>query len=261
MTISEHLLEGAPNFRDLGGHDAAEGTRVRSNQLFRSDSLARLTDADLLKLKAARIGLIYDLRGQDERTRDPNRLPDPERTQTIFGSDAFELNAVNFFGWRERIKDPNFGPESANLWLLSAYTEMPRLFAGLLSSVIERLSTPNSPVMVIHCTAGKDRTGFLSAMLLLGLGVSRDDVFEDYLLSGRRKPPEVLLAAMLGDELHELPSKVLAALHTMASVREEYLGAALGRIENDFGSVELYLESACGLTSLQRDRLYLRLLD
>jgi protein-tyrosine phosphatase len=181
--------------------------------------------------------------------------------ETLVGLDSNDLEAVSLFAWRERITDPTFDAESARQWMLGAYAGMPKLFAGFLASVFDRLSAPSSPVTLMHCTAGKDRTGFVCAMLLVALGVSRDDVFEDYLLSGKRRSPEELLQTLLGGELHRQPPKICAALLTMADVREDYLGTALRSIERDFGSVEAYLVQACRLGSTQWDRLRTQLLN
>lgn len=261
MTHTRVLFEGAPNFRDLGGHKAAHGQRVRRGRLYRSDALAQLTDADLERLAGLEIGLLYDLRCADERNRHPNRWPAGTTPETICGSDADELQALRVFDWRDRIDDPNFVTDSARQWMLRAYAEMPRLFAGVLGSIIDRFGEPERPAALLHCTAGKDRTGFVSAILLLGLGVSHHDVFTDYMLSARRKRPEVLLRAMLGDELHQLPAATLAALHTMAAVRTDYLATALRAVEHDFGEVETYLQRACGISRKQLMRFRNNLLE
>src|SRR5438445_7367024 len=126
-------LKGAPNFRDLGGYRAAGGCRIRSGRLFRSESLARLTDADLASVATLNIELLYDLRTADERARESNRWPAGKALETLAGLDSNELGAVCLFGWRERISDPAFNAESARQWMLGAYAGMPRLFAGVLA--------------------------------------------------------------------------------------------------------------------------------
>src|ERR1700738_891572 len=106
-----------------------------------------------------------------------------------------------------------------------AYASMTKLFAGVLGSAFERLGAPAAPATLIHCTAGKDRTGFTSAVVLLALGVSRDEVFEDYLLTRNRRSPEALLHALLGPDLTRQSPITSAAMLTIADVHEEYLGA------------------------------------
>lgn len=252
-------FQGAPNFRDIGGYRGADGRTIRSGRLFRSEALARLTDADLDKLAVLDIGLLCDLRAADERQREPNRWPPSLTTETLGCLVSDELAAVRFFGWRQCIADPAFDAAAARQWILHAYGEMPRLFAGLLASLFDRLAA-ESPATLIHCTAGKDRTGFVCAALLLALGASHDDIFENYLLTRRRRPPESLLQVLLGDAADSLPAATHAALMTMADVREDYLGTALSTIERDFGGIAAYLETACALHPEKGDRLRDRLL-
>jgi len=137
---------------------------------------------------------------------------------------------------------------------------MPALFAGLIATLLLRLGAPAAPATLIHCTAGKDRTGFVCALLLAALGVHRDDIFANYLLTRQRRPPEDLLKVLLGDELAHQSAATRAALMVMADVREDYLGTALSRIDGDFGGIERYLAKACQLDDQRRDQLFAALL-
>lgn len=261
MTILPTELEGAPNFRDLGGYRAADGSRVRRGRLFRSESLERLTDADLEQVASLDIALVYDLRNVDERTRAANRWPPGKILDTVAGIDSLQLEMVSVFGWRERIADPTFDAAAACHWMQDAYAKMPRLFAGVLASAFDRLGAPAAPATLIHCTAGKDRTGFASAMVLLALGVVRDEVFEDYLLTRDRRSPEALLHTLLGPDSTRQSPTTREAMLVIADAREHYLGSALHAIERDFGSVEGYLALACGLDSARSSRLRSQLLE
>jgi protein-tyrosine phosphatase len=260
MMRSSCALDGAPNFRDFGGWQAANGAHVRKAHLFRSDALARLTDADLVTIASLNIGLLYDLRGADERERHPNRWPNANPVDIRTGFDANGMAAVHVFHWRERISDLAFDERAAHAWMLQAYTNMPALFAPAVTSLFEQLAAPSASATLVHCTAGKDRTGFVCAMLQLALGVAQDDVFADYLLSNQLCPPEALLQALLGDEFAQLRAATAAAMRTMARVEEAYLGAALQTIEHDFGGLNAYFEQACGLSAARRSQLYAGLL-
>lgn len=261
MAPTSLALDGAPNFRDIGGYPGADGRTVRCGRLFRSEALARLTDADLGSLAALNIELVCDLRAADERDREPNRWPPGRPFEAVGNVAADELSGVQVFGWRQRIADPAFDALAARQWILRAYSEMPRLFAGSLAALFSRLGAESSPATLIHCTAGKDRTGFVCAILLHALGVSRDDIFANYLLTRRYRPAEQLLQALIGDEFDRLPSTTQAALMIMADVRDDYLETALARIDEDFGSVDGYLAKACQLEPEGRDRLRARLLE
>lgn len=260
--MSQHRIgfEGAPNFRDLGAALAGRGPRLLPGRVFRSESLAGLTDADLAELRGLKIGLLYDLRAPDERERQPNRWPAGVPLETVAGLDGNELAAVRFAGWRQRLYDPGFDADAARHWLTSAYADMPRIFGSLLGAVFDRLAAPTPPAILLHCTAGKDRTGFVCAMLLFALEVPREDVFADYLLTGELRPPADLLQTLLGDELHALAPAARAALGVMAGVDAAYLETALAAIGRQFGHVDAYLQQACGLTPAKRERLQSQLL-
>ena len=274
-------LESAPNFRDLGGLCGIDGRRIRVGQLYRSEALSRLSDHDLNHIATLNIALVVDLRTTEERLRSRNRWPQERReekternvpgsttekiVETLEGlenpngrhagkADTDTLNAVNLFGWRERIADPTLDPAAARQWMQHAYTEMPYLFANFLTAVFARLGTPANPapITLLHCTAGKDRTGFMSAMLQFALGVRHDDVMHNYLLTRERRSPEHLLQTLLNQELAQANATTRAALLTIADVDADYLSCALHTIERDYGSLHHYFSQACGMNA---DRL------
>jgi protein-tyrosine phosphatase len=118
--------------------------------------------------------------------------------------------------------------------------------------------------MLIHCTAGKDRTGFLTALILLSLGVPLDEVHYDYALTEKYTDMERMMAAsaaylkgIVGDKL-EADSEMLRLL---CGTSPDYLNAALGAIERDYGSVESYLAQTAGFDAVKRERLRARLLE
>jgi protein-tyrosine phosphatase len=129
-----------------------------------------------------------------------------------------------------------------------------------LTRVVERLLSGGAP-MLVHCSAGKDRTGFVIAMLLYSLEVPEELIREDYLAS-RHWPGAVHHRASLAARLGRfMPAEEIeAAVDTVIDVRDVYLDAALGALRRDFGSVERYLERAAGLDAARLERLRERLL-
>ena len=257
-------LEGAPNFRDVGGLVCADGRQIRKNLVFRSEALARLTDSDLTHIARLNITLVVDLRSGEERARSANRWPQGTFPETLSEQENRNRNAVNLFGWRERIADPTFDAAAARLWMRDAYANMPQLFAGVLTEIFTRLSAaPNADApcaTLIHCTAGKDRTGFTCAMLQLALGARRDDVMRDYLRTSELRTPAELLETLLGRELANASDSTRAALLTIADVDADYLNLALHTIERDFGDLQTYFRRACGMDAEKLDQLRSHLL-
>jgi protein-tyrosine phosphatase len=254
-------LKGAPNFRELFVRRTADGRKIRRGRFFRSGALTHLNEQDRSALAALGIELVFDLRTHDEQERAPNHWPGGAQPE-FWNSPGTEAHlAAPVFDWRSRLTDPDFDPAGARAWILRAYTCMPRLFAGQLSVLFDRLGAPRSPTTLVHCSAGKDRTGFICAMVLFALGAQRAVVIEDYLLTRDRMPAAGLLQAMLGREMEAISTKLRAALMVMAEVREDYLDAALHEIGREFGGVDRYLEEACGLDAERRRRLQAQMLE
>jgi protein-tyrosine phosphatase len=163
-------LEGAVNFRDLGGYPAGGGMRTRWRVLFRADGLGDLTEADLDVLRALGIRTVVDLRSGDELERGR------------YDVDAHPV-AFHHFPIIERLPDPEEFDRRPGL-LGSQYQEMLRDAGAQIVAALEVLADPDALPAVFHCTAGKDRTGVLSAMVLSLLGVDDQVVVADYALSG-----------------------------------------------------------------------------
>jgi len=256
-------LAGAPNFRAIAPLPAAGGARLRAARVFRSDALHRLTDEDLDRLPRYRIDTVLDLRRDDERARMPSRWPARAAPRTLTFDSPPELQAVQAGGWRPMIDDPGFGPDQARHWMAQTYRRMPRSLAPAVREALARVAAPppgaGPATLLVHCTAGKDRTGFVCAMLLAALGVPAEAIMDDYLESSRRRPPDELAAALIAWSGIRPSANGIAAIEAIASVRPEYLDAAHRQIEDDWGSVPAYLRT-CGLDDTTRERLAAALL-
>jgi len=163
-------LQGAVNFRDLGGYAAEGGRRTRWRVLFRADGLGELTESDLSVLRALGIRTVIDLRsgGELERGR--------------FDVDAHPV-AFHHFPFMEELPDAE-DFERRPGFLGSQYREFLSDAGGQIRAALEVLADPAALPAVFHCTAGKDRTGVLSAIVLSLLGVDEPTVVADYALSG-----------------------------------------------------------------------------
>ncbi len=249
-----HRLEGAPNFRDLGGYTTCDGGRVRRGRLFRSQSLAQLSDADVDALHRLGVQLVCDLRSDGERRRAPNRLhPQFGGERLEIGIDA-DLRANGNPFLAAVMADPT--PTAARGVMLSIYGDLPGAFAPIWPRLIDGLLERQRLPALIHCTAGKDRTGFACALLLLALDVPRDEVYRDYLRTRELFPPEPaareLMAAFAARSGQPFELEVLLPF---ATVEVDYLDAALSAIERHHGGVDRYLQDVAGLDAARRGRL------
>ncbi len=239
-------LEGATNFRDLGGYEAVDGRRVRWHRLFRSDELHALTPSDLGTLEALGIEEALDMRYGPERAGEPARLPGSVASVHIGLPEApgvSLLETLNLGGVSSA--------EVAKSWLTASYAGYPEKYAPACRAILCRLVAEDAPPLLFHCTAGKDRTGFATAVVLETLGVPRETIMEDYLLTNRHwdrgnREPE------------GLPREIYDPVF---SAREEYLAASWATLDRDYGGLEGWLDDAVGFVAGERERLRAAMLE
>ena len=223
-------LEGATNFRDLGGYRTPEG-RTRWGAVFRSDGLHRLTTTDIAALDQLGLRVVYDLRTDWERDQSPSALPAGLRSEALtIGGDASRTAELAELFRREVPED----------FLWTAYRDIVELDATTLGRLLTALAEAPLPAL-FHCTAGKDRTGISAALLLSVLGVDEATVLDDYELSAvhytdRNKSRYSELLG-LDDRQYGVVFGVsrAAMADTLAALREQH------------GSIEGYLVDKAGV--------------
>jgi protein-tyrosine phosphatase len=250
-------LEGVDNFRDFGGYVTAAGQAIRPGQLYRSAHHGQATDADLAAIAALNIAVIVDLRRGEERQRTPSRRHDGFTAQLIEndGNEAVSDPFVDF------IKTSDVSEEAFRGYMLGYYRDAPfdDRHLDLFSRYFHALGQAEGPIL-IHCTAGKDRTGLLAALTHHVAGVHRDDIFADYLLTNtvasfERRLPAV--SKMIVELSGRTPTD--SAVRTAVSVDAAYLERAFAVIEDQNGSIDAYLEQALGVDADLRGRVEARL--
>lgn len=252
-------LKGAPNFRDLGGYLTASGRRVRRGQLFRSDGLDLLTTEDYATLHALGIRLVCDLRSDLERSQKPTQWPQHLLPTTLVMDVNADMRAGNS-GLNDMLRaDPS--PSGALAMMMHIYRFVPDALTKHLGKFFRAVTEDGHLPLILHCSAGKDRTGVLSAILLLALGVSRETVVADYM-----KTNEYRDVQKLEKKIFELMEPILGGppphetVEIMAGVQAAYLEAALDAIDSRHDSIESYLESA-GVTKTQVAEFHSRMLE
>lgn len=237
------ILEGAVNFRDLGGYPTSGGRTTRWRIMYRSDSLADLTAVDLAVLEELGIRTLCDFRVPVETARNPDRLPVGHGMRLVpigfLPEGALDMLAA--------INNGKFGPDDVERELLRQYRRYVTDHAAECQRVFEILLSEDGLPCLMHCASGKDRTGFVAAAVLLALGVQRDTIIKDYIMTNDYRR----------DVAHYFDNKVSkATLDTLTSANPRYIEAALDEIDARFGSTAVWLES---LGVGPRDQL--RLLD
>jgi protein-tyrosine phosphatase len=237
-------LQGATNFRDLGGYPGHGGRPLRWRRLFRSDHLGGLTASDHATLTELGVARAFDFRGVAERAAAPYDVPG-----VMQHSLAIEPTVVQCMQDVTAAGRALTVPVVVEL-MKDLYRSLINDRADRFAQLFEHLLQSDAPA-VFHCTAGKDRTGIAAALILLALGVPRAFVLQDYLLTNEvyQRPPH---------GKSDTPPEVLAVLW---QVQQAFLDTALNLIDADHGGVERYLRQRLGLSAHALDALATRYLQ
>lgn len=254
-----HLaLDGAPNFRDLGGYETADGRRVKWGQFYRSDDLAALTDDDLEKLEGLGLELVCDFRSESERQAEPDRLPaddPPEVADLAIGAENFMVKDL-----RERISSGDLEGLDLRAMMIEGNRQFATTFSPQYAAMFDRITQAENRPALVHCTAGKDRAGFASAMILSVLGVPRETVMADFLLTNHytQQATERQLFLIEVFSLFRVDSD---ALRPLFGVEPAYLEAAFDAIDAQWGDFDTYRREALGLDDAEVEAFRMAVLE
>ncbi|HEV2081751.1 MAG TPA: tyrosine-protein phosphatase [Brevundimonas sp.] len=250
-------FDAIDNFRDYGDYATAAGRRIRAGRLYRSAHHARASDADLDRLADLGLGAVVDLRRPSERLRQPSRRPATASCAVVEShhDDGGEAPHITF------LRTSDLSEASGRDFMHQAYRRLPyeTPHLDLFARYFRALGEAEGPVL-IHCAAGKDRTGLLAALTHHLLGVSRDDMIEDYLLTNTAVDLEAR-APDIARQLHAMTGRTAshAAVVAFMGVSPDFLDVAFRTIEARDGSLDAYLERALGVDAALRDRIGERL--
>ncbi len=247
VSIRHIPLEGAVNFRDLGGYRTADGHHVKWGVIYRSNNLAGLTAKDYEYLNHLGIRLVCDFRVDSERQQSPTKWQGSAEPEFAIES----IDTITLLAGNRETGFPN------------VYQHITDIGTVQFADVMHRLVKIDEPAMV-HCTSGKDRTGVFSAFLLTALGVPHDVVQRDYELSNKYLMPEEKIAGLAAayqqrKGLDKPPS--LELLTRVTGVDPSWLDIAFGAVTARYGSFDKYLHEGLGLTDADLATLRRRLLE
>lgn len=242
-------LDGTYNFRDIGGYITSENLRIKYGKLYRSDELSKLTPKDVSTLEGLNIRTIIDYRNEYERKDNEDvrisgatiHYLDPIANIAALASaeygdqgDLYDLSKLN--------------SKLAEHLMIEQNKEFVRSkkCKEVFSKMFELLLDEDNCAIVQHCRGGKDRTGYGVALILLILGVYKEDVIKDYLLTNKYKSEknEKSLAKVYQETGNE---DIVKALRYLKEANEEFLLTALDIIDVDFGGVKNYVKSELSL--------------
>lgn len=244
-------LEGACNFRDLGGYPLACGGRLRGGLLYRSDHLGALTSSDRDALSELGIATVVDLRRADERTESPDKLDGTEIREIHL---PVEIAGAQVTSIRKEVIAGRIDEAGARDCLLQANEAFVRHSSEVFSRFLHVLLEVEHLPLVFHCTAGKDRAGYAAALVLLVAGVPRDLIIQDYLATNRFNAgfrAQLMAEMQEGEGVNERR----AAVNALMQVEAHYLGSALDLMDQRHGNTQQYLTDALDFDHVKQEQL------
>lgn len=242
LLAERHLpMTGGFNFRDIGGYKTKDGKFVKWGKIFRSDDLSTLTDADLSYLSSFPLLSVVDYRSAEEIKAAPDKIPTSVKNDETYSINPGNVTSPTMLKNMDNTKIDAY-MEQINVKFVSdsaAISQFRKMF--------EMLQNPTNNVpLLYHCTAGKDRTGMSTALILYALGVDDKTVMDDYLTSNQFI--EAKFAAY---------EKTYPEMRDMFLVKKDFLQAGLDQIKKEYGNVENFLTKQLNVDLKKFRELYL----
>ena len=231
-------LDGGTNFRDVGGYPALDGGQVRWGRVYRSGALHRLTERDLTTVDELGLRTVYDLRRDEERRVNPSILPAGVAIERLpIGGAAAKTRELTDLLAEGRMA------ELPSDFLERIYESMAEAAAPMFGQLLRGLAEPGGTPALIHCTAGKDRTGLSIAFLLAALGVGEPDILDDYELSAIHFTGPMIARLKEND-----PGVDLDRYQPVLGAPRQALASLFVKLTERYGSVDSYLTQEASVT-------------
>lgn len=239
-------FEGVINFRDLGGYRTKDNHSVKWGKLYRSGTFANTSRADLKAIQQLNLSILIDFRSAAEKQQEPSVLPDPMGFRLVEIPTLDDGNRAMLGDVIQRIESGDFDGFDPNHFMLEANTQFASKFTPQFTEFIHTILDAKGSPVVWHCSGGKDRTGFASAVVLRILGVSHSTIMADYMMSNEyalagRKNEIRMLRLFKGDEAAD-------KLSVMMGVEEAWLQAAFDEIDRQWGDFDNYVHNGLQLS-------------
>ncbi|MCF2445019.1 tyrosine-protein phosphatase [Dyadobacter sp. CY345] len=251
-------FENVINFRDIGGLKTLDGNTVRWGKIFRSDNLADLEPAAFEKFNDLKIRTIFDLRTASEIKGKEDHLPENVSYRHV---PCVKDNGDLLTQLRGKLLRGEISEAQSLQMTTELYQNMVTSDLSSLRELLQNILNSDEPVLY-HCSAGKDRTGVVTAMILSILHVDRKTIFDEYLMSNyyrRDKLKKILGRAKLGKIIK--PKINLKVIENFMSVDERYLAATFSVIDTRYGGTDLFIKNQLGINDQERQRIIKKLTD
>lgn len=234
-------MGGTINFRDFGGQLNTQGLRVRSGRLYRCGHLAGLNSSGVQSMLALDFSVVADLRYRSERERERSPWPSTYG-ERLLSHDGERNTAAPHIAL---LNSGALSVESVDSFYLRLYRDLPfdPLYRPLFAQAILRIAESEGRALV-HCAAGKDRTGILCALILHCLDLPRESIIADYLRSSGSRDLLAMAPKLLASARRRHAHASEDAVRQLLDVRPSYLEASFQVIDERCGSVATYLDGS-----------------
>ncbi|PIF47027.1 protein-tyrosine phosphatase [Chryseobacterium sp. 52] len=249
---TEHAIEikKVYNFRTLGNIKNSDGRVLKEGKFYRSGHLHQLKKKSFKELERLGIKEIIDLRNAKEISDKPDHLPNDIVYKKY---SAFEDEGDQLAQAKKLVLKGKVNGSDANKRMIDFYREYVTENPEVIKKIITEILESDQPVLY-HCTAGKDRTGITTALILTILKFDRSTIYNDYLLSNNYRQKLVTKRLSLANNLHFLyPKMEVKVLEKLSWVETAYLDASFDEINNKYGSIDTYIQQVLGISENKRE--------
>lgn len=243
-------IKKVTNFRTVGSIKNADGRTLKEDKFFRSAHLHKLKKKSFNDFEKLGIKEIIDLRNSKEIAQKPDQLPDGIIYKKY---SAFEDEGDQLAQAKKLVLKGKVNASDADKRMIDFYREYVTENPETIKTIITEILESDHPILY-HCTAGKDRTGITTALILTILKFDKETIYNEYLLSNNFRKPLVEKRLRLANTLHFLyPKMDLKVLEKLSWVEKKYLDAAFGEIEKKYGSTDAYIQQVLGISEAKRE--------
>lgn len=236
-------MDSIQNFRDIGGYQSSDNKSVRWGKVFRSGELCALSDLDTIRLNNLDIKTIIDLRGEDEITCAPNKY---KKANII----SIPISRHGMDAVVERLEEDQMRKGDALLYMQDTYLHFINEDREQFSKALKIFLDKDNYPIVINCSVGKDRTGFLIAMLLAALDVPEETIRKDYMASN-----DYTNISQLAFMIRDMSTNSQEAITALVTANESFLDIVYRTIGKEYGSMDKFLSKGLHLSEKERDTL------
>lgn len=255
QTENQFKIKKVTNFRTIGNIKNIEGRILKESKFYRSAHLHQLKNKSIKEFQKLGIKEIIDLRNSKEISQKPDVIPQniDYKNYSAFEDEGDQLDQAKKLVLKGKVKGSD-----ADQRMLDFYKTYSTENPEIIKKIIHEILDSESPVLY-HCTAGKDRTGIITALILTILKFDRETIENDYLLSNNYRKQLVQKRLRLANNLHFLyPKMDLNVIEKLSWVEKDYLHASFSEIDKKYGSIDIYIHQVLGITENKRNEYIIK---